>query len=275
METREIFKDDSPGKSKQGRAEGGYLIKGRDLAMTFGTKRVFEDINVGVRPGEVLAIVGGSGCGKSTLMRQLALLQTPTSGSVTVFGTTLTDMEDGRASALRSRLGVMFQNGALFGDLTVLENVSLPLQEHTDLSLPLIEQVAMLKIALAGLGPEVAALFPSQLSGGMRKRAAVARGIALDPAVLFLDEPSSGLDPISADAMDELVVQLKETLGLAVVLVTHDMDSLWRVADRVLLLSDGRVAAEGTIHELVDSSNAAAREFFHSRRGRASGAMYD
>ena len=270
METAPAFKDhpDKPDPE-------GLVLEGRDLAMSFGAKQVFEGINVGIRQGEVLAIVGGSGSGKSTLMRQLALLQTPTSGSVTVFGTTVTDMESSSANSLRRRLGVMFQNGALFGDLTVLENVSVPLQEHTDLSLPLIEQVAMLKIALAGLEPEAAALYPSQLSGGMRKRAAVARGIALDPAVLFLDEPSSGLDPISADAMDELVVQLKETLGLAVVLVTHDMDSLWRVADRILLLSDGRVAAEGTIHELVDSSNAAAREFFHSRRGRASGAMYD
>ncbi len=254
---------------------GEFVLEGRELAMSFGQRRVFEGIDVHVRQGEVLAIVGGSGSGKSTLMRQLALLLTPTSGSVTVFGSTVSDMESSMANALRQRLGVMFQNGALFGDLTVLENVALPLQEHTDLSPALIEQVAMVKLALAGLEPDAAALFPSQLSGGMRKRAAVARGIALDPAVLFLDEPSSGLDPISADAMDELVLQLKETLGLAVILVTHDMDSLWRVADRIVLLSDGRVAAEGTIHELVDSTNEVARQFFHSRRGRASGAIYD
>ena len=253
----------------------GFVLEGHELAMSFGRRHVFEGINVGVRQGEVLAIVGGSGSGKSTLMRQLALLLTPTSGSVTVFGSTVSDMEAFATNALRRRLGVMFQNGALFGDLTVLENVSIPLQEHTDLSLALIEQVAMLKIALAGLEPDAAALYPSQLSGGMRKRAAVARGIALDPSVLFLDEPSSGLDPISADAMDELVLQLKETLGLAVVLVTHDMDSLWRVADRILLLYEGKVAAEGSIHELVDSDNEVARQFFHSRRGRASGAMYD
>jgi phospholipid/cholesterol/gamma-HCH transport system ATP-binding protein len=243
--------------------------------MSFGERRVFEGINLRVKQGEVLAIVGGSGSGKSTLMRQLALLLTPTAGSVTVFGTRVSDMEAFRTNALRRHLGVMFQNGALFGDLTVLENVSVPLQEHTKLSTPLIEQIAMLKIALAGLEPDAGALYPSQLSGGMRKRVAVARGIALDPDVLFLDEPSSGLDPISADAMDELVLQLKETLGLTVILVTHDMDSLWRVADRILLLSDGRVAAEGTIKELVESSNVVAREFFHSRRGRASGAMYD
>jgi len=253
----------------------GFVLEGHDLAMSFGKRRVFEGINVHVRQGEVLAIVGGSGSGKSTLMRQLALLQTPTAGSVTVFGDQVSDMEAFSTNALRRHLGVMFQNGALFGDLTVLENVSLPLQEHTRLSTHLIEQIAMLKIALAGLEPDAGALYPSQLSGGMRKRAAVARGIALDPAVLFLDEPSSGLDPISADAMDELVLQLKETLGLTVILVTHDMDSLWRVADRILLLSDGRIAAEGTIRELVESSNVVAREFFHSRRGRASGAFYD
>jgi len=252
-----------------------YVLQGRELAMSFGHRRVFEGVNLNVTPGEVLAIVGGSGSGKSTLMRQLALLQKPTAGSVTVFGATVSDMESFGANALRRRLGVMFQNGALFGDLTVLENVSVPLQEHTELSLPLIEQVAMLKIAMAGLEPDAAALYPSQLSGGMRKRAAVARGIALDPEVLFLDEPSSGLDPISADAMDELVLQLKETLGLTVILVTHDMDSLWRVADRILLLSDGKVAALGTIRELVESSNQVAREFFHSRRGRAAGAGYE
>ena len=251
------------------------VLEGHDLTQLFGAKVVFSDINIAIRQGEVFAIVGGSGSGKSTLMRQLALLQTPTSGSVTVFNTTVSDMESTDANELRQRLGVMFQHGALFGDLTVLENTCLPLQEHTELSQALIEQVAMVKIALAGLEPGAAALYPSQLSGGMRKRAAVARGIALDPAILFLDEPSSGLDPISADAMDELVLQLKETLGLTVVLVTHDMDSLWRVADRILLLAEGTVAAVGSIRQLVDSDNQVAREFFHSRRGRASGAMYD
>jgi phospholipid/cholesterol/gamma-HCH transport system ATP-binding protein len=151
----------------------------------------------------------------------------------------------------------------------------MPLREHTSLSLEIIEQIAMLKLALSGLEPDAAALFPSQLSGGMRKRAAVARGIALDPEILFLDEPSSGLDPISADAMDDLVLHLKTTLGLTIVLVTHDMDSLWRVADRILLLADARIAAEGTIHDLFGSDNAVAKQFFHGRRGRAAGASYD
>ncbi len=251
------------------------MLEGQGLSMSFGKKLVFKDIDLSIKKGEIFAIVGGSGSGKSTLMRQLALLQTPTAGSVRVFGTRVTDTEQPVANRLRQRMGVMFQHGALFGDLTVLENVCLPLQEHTDLSQQLIEQVAMLKIALAGLDHDDGALFPSQLSGGMRKRVAVARGIALDPAILFLDEPSSGLDPISAGEMDELILQLKETLGLTIIMVTHDMDSLWRVADRIILLADGEIAAEGTIHELAESSNAVAREFFHSKRGRASGAMYD
>lgn len=256
-------------------APAQWVLEGHDLAMSFGQRRVFEGINLRVRQGEVLAIVGGSGSGKSTLMRILALLQTPSAGSVAVYGAEVSDMESSAANALRRKLGVMFQQGALFGDLTVLENVCVPLQEHTGLSQGLIEQLAMLKLSLAGLQPDAASLYPSQLSGGMRKRAAVARGIALDPAILFLDEPSSGLDPISADAMDELVLQLNTTLGLTVILVTHDMDSLWRVADRIILLADGRVAAEGTIRELVESKAEAARQFFHSRRGRASGANYD
>lgn len=254
---------------------GDPVLEAHDLVMSFGERRVLDGITLDVKRGEILAIVGGSGSGKSTLMRQLAMLQTPKAGSVHVFGTDVTSISDFSAIPLRRRLGVMFQNGALFGGLTVLENVSVPIREHTGMSLNLVEQIAMLKIALAGLEPDAAALYPSQLSGGMRKRAAVARGIALDPEVLFLDEPSSGLDPISADALDELVLQLKETLGLTVILVTHDMDSLWRVADRILLLADARIAAQGTIAELVESDNAVARQFFHGRRGRASGAMYE
>jgi phospholipid/cholesterol/gamma-HCH transport system ATP-binding protein len=253
---------------------GHPVIDARELVMAFGEHRVLDGISLDVRRGEILAIVGGSGSGKSTLMRQLAMLQEPTSGSVTAFGIDVSRLKDFAANLLRRRLGVMFQNGALFGDLTVLENVCVPLREHTKLGSTLIEEVAMLKIALAGLKTSAAALYPSQLSGGMRKRAAVARGIALDPEVLFLDEPSSGLDPISADAMDELILELKATLGLTVILVTHDMDSLWRVADRILLLANAKIAAQGSIHELVESDNATARQFFRSRRGRASGATY-
>ncbi len=256
-------------------SQGDYVLEAHDLVVYYGKRCVLDGVSLKVERGEILAIVGGSGSGKSTLMRQLAMLQTPTAGSVHVFGDNVTNISEVDAVPLRRRLGVMFQNGALFGDLTVLENVSVPLREHTNLSLNLIGQIAMLKIAMAGLEPDAAALYPSQLSGGMRKRAAVARGIALDPEVLFLDEPSSGLDPISADAMDELVLQLKETLGLTIILVTHDMDSLWRVADRILLLADAKIAVQGTIQELVNSGNIVSQQFFHGRRGRAAGAMYD
>ncbi|HUD97740.1 MAG TPA: ABC transporter ATP-binding protein [Woeseiaceae bacterium] len=254
------------------RSPDDCVVEARDLSVHYGDKRVLEGINVKVRRGEVLAIVGGSGSGKSTLMRQLALLATPTAGTVRLFGDDVASMKETELNLLRQRLGVMFQHGALFGDQTVLENVSLPLREHTRLSRSMVEQTAMLKIALAGLMPDAAALYPNQLSGGMRKRAAVARSIALDPQILFLDEPSSGLDPISADAIDELVLDLRAALGLTVILVTHDMNSLWRVADRILYLADARIAAEGTIRELMRSENKMAIDFFHSRRAKTAGA---
>jgi phospholipid/cholesterol/gamma-HCH transport system ATP-binding protein len=254
---------------------GECVLEAHDLVQDFGRKRVLDGISMQLNCGEILAVVGGSGSGKSTLMRQLALLQTPTSGIINLFGKDATAMGEFDTLPLRRRMGVMFQHGALFGDLTVLENVSMPLREHTSLDLETIEQIAMLKIVLSGLEADAAALFPSQLSGGMRKRAAVARGIALDPEILFLDEPSSGLDPISADAMDNLVLHLKKNLGLTILLVTHDMDSLWRVADRILLLADAKVAAQGTIKELVESGNSAAQQFFNGPRGRAAGASHD
>lgn len=251
------------------------VLAAQKLQLCYGRRCVLDHIDMQVERGEILAIVGGSGSGKTTLMRLLAMLQTPTSGTIRVFGTDIAELTEFETMPLRRRMGVMFQHGALFGDLNVLDNVGVPLREHTGLSDSMIEEIAMLKIALVGLEPDAATLFPSELSGGMRKRAAVARGIALDPEVLFLDEPSSGLDPVSADAMDELVLQLQETLGLTIILVTHDMDSLWRVADRILLLADAGIAAEGTIHQLVASENEVARQFFHSRRGRASGAVYE
>ncbi|HZW59771.1 MAG TPA: ATP-binding cassette domain-containing protein [Woeseiaceae bacterium] len=263
-----------PGKAHAA-DDGQVVVRGRGLGMRFGARVVLQDIDIEVRAGEVLAIVGGSGSGKSTLMRLLAMLQAPTSGTVSLFGRGVSVAADDADAALRRRLGIMFQQGALFGDQTVLQNVSVPLREHTRLRPEVIEQLAMLKIELAGLQPDAAALYPRQLSGGMRKRAAVARGIALDPDILFLDEPSSGLDPLSADAMDELVLKLRDTLRLTVVLITHDMDSLWRVADRIALLADARVAACGSLDELLKSDNDTVRAFFYSRRGRAAGAAHE
>ena len=246
------------------------VVEVRNLVTRFGRKVVLDGVALDVRRGEILAIVGGSGSGKSTLLRQVVMLLKPTAGSIRVLDTEITNLSDLETLPLRRRIGVMFQNGALFGDKTVLENVSVPLHEHTRLSPELIEQTALLKIVLAGLEPTAGALYPSQLSGGMRKRAAVARAIALDPELLFLDEPSSGLDPVSADALDDLILQLKSLLGLTIVLVTHDMDSLWRVADRVVLLADAKVAGEGTMQELVRSDHPVARQFFEGPRGRAS-----
>lgn len=241
--------------------------------MRFGRHLVLDRLTLDIRPGEITAIVGGSGSGKSTLMRILAMLQRPTAGQVTLFGEPVPTSDGALDLALRRRLGVMFQHGALFSNLTVLENICVPIDEHTSLSRQLVEELAMLKLLLAGLDGNSASLYPGELSGGMRKRAAVARGIALDPQILFLDEPSSGLDPVSADAMDDLILDLKATLGLTVVLVTHDMNSLWRVADRVLLLADAQIIADGSLGDVLAVTAPAAHAFLHSRRGRAAEAV--
>jgi phospholipid/cholesterol/gamma-HCH transport system ATP-binding protein len=246
------------------------LIAARGVQMRFGDKRVLAGVDLDIVRGEILAIVGGSGSGKSTLLRILSTLLRPSAGTVDVFGTEVSQLGEDSVLPLRKRIGVMFQNGGLFGDMSVLQNVSVPLREHTRLNAATIEQLAEIRIALVGLERDAATKYPSQLSGGMRKRASLARAMALDPEVLFLDEPTSGLDPISSDAIDELVLDLKHSLGLTVVSVTHDMDSLWRIADRVALLGSGRVEAVGTMSELAASANPVAQQFFGGSRGRAS-----
>ena len=251
-------------------ASSEILVAARGVEMRFGDKRVLGGVDLDVARGQVLAIVGGSGSGKSTLLRVMAMLIQPTAGSIEVFGTDVSRISDATALPLRKRIGVMFQNGGLFGDMNVLENVEVPLREHTHLSEATIEQMAEIRIALVGLELDSAAKLPGQLSGGMRKRASLARAMALDPELLFLDEPTSGLDPVSSDAIDELVLELKRSLGLTIVAVTHDMDSLWRIADRVALLANGRVAIAGTMDELSRSDHAVARQFFGGPRGRAS-----
>ncbi len=246
-----------------------HVVEMRDIVTRFGDKVVHDGISLEVRRGEVLAVVGGSGSGKSTLLREMVMLLQPTSGTVTVLGTDVTGKGELALLPLRRRLGVMFQHGALFGGQTVLENVGVPLREHTDLRDDLVDEIAVMKLKLSGLEPEVGAMSPNQLSGGMRKRAALARALALDPELLFLDEPSSGLDPISADGLDELILQLKELLGLTIVMVTHDMDSLWRVADRVVLLGDKRILGYGTMKELANAGDAQVRRYFSGPRARA------
>jgi phospholipid/cholesterol/gamma-HCH transport system ATP-binding protein len=250
--------------------QDGMVVEVRDVVTRFGERVIHDGLDMDVPAGKVTAIVGGSGSGKSTLLREIVMLHPVSAGSIRVFGTEVTTMSELDALPLRRRIGVMFQHGALFGDLNVVENIGAPLREHTSLSDELIDEVAMLKLALVGLERDVGLRAPVQLSGGMRKRVALARALSLDPELLCLDEPSSGLDPVSADALDDLIIQLKELLGLTIVLVTHDMDSLWRVADHVALLGEGRMVGSGTMEELADMEEPLVRGFFAGPRGRAS-----
>jgi len=229
---------------------------------------VHDGVSLEVRRGEVFALAGASGCGKSTLLREIILLHRPDAGSIRLLGREVVGLPEEEALALRRRCGVMFERGALFGGLTVAENVEVPLREQTRLSGPLVEQIGALKIALAGLPPGAASLYPSELSGGMRKRAALARAIALDPEVLFLDEPTAGLDPLSASGFDELIRQLKALLGPTILIVSHDLDLLWRVADRVAFMAEGRIVGVGTMEELSRTEHPVLREYFVGPRGR-------
>jgi phospholipid/cholesterol/gamma-HCH transport system ATP-binding protein len=258
-----------------GPAAGETVIEVRSVATRFGSAVVHEDVSLAVWRGEVFAIAGGSGCGKSVLLREILLLQRPTAGEIRLFGRDSATMTEADVLAFRRRTGMLFQQGALFSSLTVAENVAVPLREHTRLSPGLIREVAAIKIGQARLPAEAGAKYPSELSGGMRKRAALARAIALDPELLFLDEPTAGLDPVSAGAFDQLVWDLKTLLGLTIVMVTHDLDTLWRVADRVAVLGEGRVLALGTMQEVARSTEAFIREYFHGARGRAAAAAGD
>jgi phospholipid/cholesterol/gamma-HCH transport system ATP-binding protein len=249
--------------------EPEVVVSIRHLRTAFGSRVIHEDINLDVHRGEVLALVGGSGSGKSTLLREMIMLQEPDRGSVSLFGTEIIGISEADAQRQRRRFGVLFQQGALFGSLTVLQNVGVPLREHTRLDDEMIDALARIKIAQAGLQPEAAALYPSELSGGMIKRAALARAMALDPELLFLDEPTSGLDPTSAGAFDELVLKLKDLLGLTVLMVTHDLDSLWQVADRVAVLGDGTLQGVDSMENLSRSTKPHIREYFEGPRARS------
>lgn len=251
------------------RTDEDIAIAVKGLDMRFGDRIIHQSLDLEVRRGEILGIVGGSGSGKTTLLREMALLQQPTAGSVRLLGQDVAGLDESRRLWLRRHIGILFQDGALFGGMTVLRNVGVPLREHTRLDDRLIDEIARLKLSFVGLSPADGGLYPNQLSGGMRKRAALARAIALDPELLFLDEPTSGLDPLSADAFDDLVLELKQALDPTVVLVTHDLDTLWRVTDRVVLLGDGRLQAEGSMQQLATSDDPAVVRFFQGPRGRA------
>lgn len=244
------------------------VVEIRDLNTRFGTAVVHRDVSLSVHRGEIFALVGGSGCGKSTMLREIIMLQQPVSGSIRVFGQEVIGLSDEQALPLRRRWGVMFERGALFSSLTVTENVALVLREHTRLDAALTGEIAALKIALTGLPADAGPKYPSELSGGMRKRASLARALALDPELLFLDEPTAGLDPMSATGIDELVRQLRDALGLTIMMVTHDLDLLWRAADRVAVLGEERILGSGTMQELAHLEHPMIREYFYGPRGR-------
>jgi len=245
------------------------VIEISKLVTRFGDHVVHRDIDLEVRRAEIFAVIGGSGSGKSTLLREMILLHRPDSGAIRVLGVDLKDIDDAQALALRQRWGVMFQHGGLFGSLTIKENIGLPLREYTALDDALIDQIASCKLALTGLSPEVGDQYPSELSGGMMKRASLARALAHDPQLLFLDEPTAGLDPQSAGEVDELVLRLRDLFGLTIVMITHDLDLLWAVADRVAVLGDGRMQGVGTMNELAQIDHPAIQQFFTGARGRS------
>jgi phospholipid/cholesterol/gamma-HCH transport system ATP-binding protein len=244
------------------------VISVRDLVVGFGGATVLDGVTLDVFRGEILGFVGGSGAGKSVLMRTIIGLLPKREGTIEVFGTDLAGLDGDERRAVERRWGVLFQQGALFSSLNVRQNVQFPMREHLDLSPRLIDEIALAKLEMVGLDPAVAEKFPAELSGGMIKRVALARALALDPDIVFLDEPTSGLDPIGAAAFDELIRTLQRTLGLSVFMVTHDLDSLHAVCDRIAVLVDGRVIAAGPIEAMVASEHPWLKSYFRGKRGR-------
>jgi phospholipid/cholesterol/gamma-HCH transport system ATP-binding protein len=250
-------------------ADGETIIHVSGLRNSFGEQIVHENLDLDVRRGEILGVVGGSGTGKSVLMRSIIGLQIPDAGEVEVFGEPMIGREEYEAMQVRKRWGVLFQGGALFSTLTVAENVQVPIREYyPQIDAELLDEIAAYKVAMTGLPPDAGPKYPSELSGGMKKRAGLARALALDPQLLFLDEPTAGLDPIGAAAFDEQIQALRRTLGLTVFLITHDLDTLYAICDRVAVLADQRVIAVGTIPELLALDHPWIQEYFNGPRGR-------
>jgi phospholipid/cholesterol/gamma-HCH transport system ATP-binding protein len=249
---------------------GEQIITIRGLRNSFGDQIIHEDLDLNVCRGEILGVVGGSGTGKSVLMRSIIGLQIPEAGEIEVLGENMIGRSEDEAKNIRRRWGILFQNGALFSTLTVAENVEVPIREYFPfIKQPLLDEIASFKIAMSGLPPDAGPKYPSELSGGMRKRAGLARALALDPELLFLDEPTAGLDPIGAAAFDELIASLHKRLGLTVFLITHDLDTLYAICDRVAVLADQKVIAIGTIAELLAMDHPWIQEYFNGPRGRA------
>lgn len=243
------------------------------LETRFGDALIHTGLDLTVPRGGLVGIVGSSGCGKTVLLREMVMLLRPSAGRIELLGKDIGRLDAAQERALKRRLGIMFQGGALFTGLSVLENVCLPLREHTRLGNRVIRELGMLKIGLAGLDADAASKHPSELSGGMVKRAALARALALDPELLFLDEPTSGLDPVGASAFDELILELRENLGLTVVMVTHDVDSLWRTTDAVAFLSRRRVLAMAPVAELAELDEPEIQRYFGGARMQRASAL--
>ena len=264
-------------------AERAMDARHRDLVISvhglknmFGDQVVHDGLDLEVHRGEIFGVVGGSGTGKSVLMRSIIGLQKPVAGHIEVLGENMVGRGEDEAKNIRRRWGILFQNGALFSTLTVAENVEVPIREYFPfIKPPLIDEIASYKISMSGLPADAAPKYPSELSGGMRKRAGLARALALDPELLFLDEPTAGLDPIGAAGFDELIKSLKQQLDLTVFLITHDLDSLYAICDRVAVLADQKVIAVGTIEELLAMDHPWIQQYFNGPRGRAAAADHD
>jgi len=260
------------GNGKSNGTQSDAIIRVRDLVVGFGETIVLDHLDLDVYRGEILGFVGASGSGKSVLMRTIIGLLPRREGEISVLGVELSKASEQERRAIEQRWGVLFQHGALFSSLTVAENIQFPMREYLKLSQQLMDEIAVAKLEMVGLDPSVRNKYPSELSGGMIKRVALARALALDPDILFLDEPTSGLDPIGAGDFDELIATMQRTLGLTVFMVTHDLDSLHTVCDRIAVLADGKVIAAGTMDVMLASQHPWLNAYFHGKRARAIGA---
>ena len=256
-------------KTEKKKADREVILSVEGVTVAFGDKVVLDNLDLDVYRGEILGFIGPSGAGKSVLMRAVLRLLPRQGGTIKILGTDYDKATDEERMGLDTRLGVLFQQGALFSGLTVKENIQLPMREYLDLPQQLMDELAAIKIEMVGLAPDAADKYPSELSGGMIKRAALARALSLDPDLVFLDEPTSGLDPIGAAEFDMLIARLRDSLGLTVYMVTHDLDSLFSVCDRIAVLGDKKVAVEGTLEEMFESDDPWVQSYFRGKRARA------